>query len=76
MAPYTVANIFSWLEPGEGKETTARVGRKRTKEAWKGRSWDEKATCNTKTGHTDGPISKKRCTQHSNSAHYIESNNL
>ena len=57
MAPYTVANIFSCLEPGEGKETTAREGRKRIEVAWKGRSWDEKATCNTKTSHIDGPIS-------------------
>ena len=57
MAPYTVANIFSFLEPGEGKETVARGGRKRAEAVWKGRSWDEKATCNTKIGHTDGPIS-------------------
>ena len=57
MPPYTVSNIFSFLEPGEGKETAARGGRKRIEAAWKGRSWDEKATCNTKTSHTDGPIS-------------------
>jgi len=29
MAPYTIANIFSFLEPGEGKEMAARGGRKR-----------------------------------------------
>ena len=56
MAPYTVANIFSCLELGEGKETTTRGGRKITEATWKGRSWDGKSTCNTKTGHTDGPI--------------------
>ena len=57
MAPYIVANIFSCLEPGEGKETVARGGRKRTEAVWKGRSWDEKETCNTKIGHTAGLIS-------------------
>ena len=57
MAPYTVVNIFTFLEPGEGKETTARGGRKRIEAAWKGISWDEKKTCNTKIGHTDAPIS-------------------
>jgi len=31
MAPYTIVNIFSCLEPGEGKESVARGGRKRTK---------------------------------------------
>ena len=56
MAPYTIANIFSFLEPREGKETTTRGGIKRTEVAWKGRNWDEKANCNTKTGHTDGLI--------------------
>jgi len=57
MAPYTIANIFSLLEPEEGKEMVVRGGGKRTEATWKGRSWDEKATCNTKIGHTDGLIS-------------------
>ena len=30
MAPYTIANIFSLLEPEEGKEMVVRGGGKRT----------------------------------------------
>ena len=56
MEPYTVANILSFLELGEGKEMTVRGGKKITEAVWKGRIWDEKATCNAKTGHTGGPI--------------------
>ena len=56
MTPYIVTNIFSFLEPGEGKETTARGGRKKIEAAWKRRSWDEKVTCNTEIGHNNEPI--------------------
>ena len=57
MAPYIVANIFSFLEPGEGKEMETRGGRKKTKAVWKGRRWNEKSTCNTITWHSDVTIS-------------------